>query len=60
MIDYKSDPVSSVEYSSKMEEYAVSIAVYCEASQQVVSTSVTGWQYFIETGVFCQVELEKN
>ncbi|MDO8871782.1 MAG: PD-(D/E)XK nuclease family protein [Methanoregula sp.] len=52
VIDYKSDPVSSAEYSLKAEEYALSLSVYCEAARQLIGAGVAGWLYFTETGEF--------
>ena len=52
VIDYKSAPVFSSEYSLKAEEYAFSLSVYCELARQLVGGIVEGYLYFTDTGEF--------
>ena len=59
VIDYKSDPVSSAEYSSIAEEYVLSISVYCVAAGQLVGKTVAGWLYFTESGEFHAVSVDE-
>jgi len=59
VIDYKSE--ASADYVSLAEEYALSMAVYCEAGRQLSpGKSVKGAIYFTETGEFGKISSVEN
>jgi ATP-dependent exoDNAse (exonuclease V) beta subunit len=52
VIDYKSE--ASLDYAALVDEYALSLSVYVEATGQIVRAEIAGWLYFTETGVLLE------
>jgi len=52
VLDYKSEVVVFSDYTSLVEEYALSLSIYIMAARQLVGEMVVGRLYFTETNYY--------